>query len=93
MNKMFERSATLRKSNDRLHDRIQSITFTPRTKIEPMIESLENVFEMTYSLATKFQNQLQISEDREVLRAGFVSLRSKIYRDCPEENEINKRAI
>ncbi|EGI65245.1 hypothetical protein G5I_06300 [Acromyrmex echinatior] len=65
-NETFERSTTLHKSNDRSHDRAQPITSTPCAKIVPTIESLENVFETTEdSLATKIQNQLQTSEDRE----------------------------
>ena len=61
----FERSATPRKP-DRSHDRVQPITSTPRTKIVPTIESLNNIFETTEdSLATKVQNRLQTSEGRE----------------------------
>ncbi|EGI66615.1 hypothetical protein G5I_04855 [Acromyrmex echinatior] len=55
-NEMFERSTTLHKSNDRSHDHVQPITFTPRAKIIPMIELLENVFGTTKnSLSTKFK--------------------------------------
>jgi len=36
-----------RKSDDRLHDRVELITSTPRSKIVPTIESLDNVFETT----------------------------------------------
>ena len=74
----FERSTTLHKSNDRSHDDVQPIASTPRAKIVPTIESLENVFETTEdSLATKVQNQLQTSEGREALRAGLGSLVQK----------------
>ncbi|KYN44966.1 hypothetical protein ALC56_00618 [Trachymyrmex septentrionalis] len=73
----FERSMTLHKSNDRSHDDVQPIISTPRAKIVPTIESLENVFETTEdSLATKVQNQ-QTSEDREALRAGLGPLGQK----------------
>ncbi|KYN20068.1 hypothetical protein ALC57_07574 [Trachymyrmex cornetzi] len=56
----------------------EPITFTPRAKIVPTIESLENVFETTEdSLATKVQNQLQTSEGREALRANLDQLGQK----------------
>ncbi|KYN28330.1 hypothetical protein ALC57_02255 [Trachymyrmex cornetzi] len=65
----FEPSATLHKYSDRSRE---PITSTPRAKIVPTIESLENVFETTEdSLATKVQNQLQTSECREALRANL----------------------
>ncbi|KYN31624.1 hypothetical protein ALC56_14123 [Trachymyrmex septentrionalis] len=68
--------ATKRKSRD--EDDVQPIISTPRTKIVPTIESLENVFEMMEdSLATKVQNQLQTSEGREALRAGLSPLNQK----------------
>ncbi|KYN09192.1 hypothetical protein ALC57_18705 [Trachymyrmex cornetzi] len=71
----FEPSATLHKSNDRSRE---PITSTPRVKIVPTIESLENVFETTEdSLATKVQNQLQTSEGREALRANLGPLGQK----------------
>ena len=53
----FERSVTPRKLDDRSHDCVQPITSTPRIKIVPTIESLDNIFETTEdSLATKVQN-------------------------------------
>ncbi|KYN14541.1 hypothetical protein ALC57_13238 [Trachymyrmex cornetzi] len=71
----FEPSATLHKSSDRSRE---PITSTPRAKIVPTIESLENVFETTEdSLATKVQNQLQTSEGREALRANLGPLGQK----------------
>jgi len=58
----FERSAIPCKPDDRSHDRVQPITSTPRAKIIPTIESLDNVFEtMEDSLAMKVQNRLQTS--------------------------------
>ena len=83
----FERSTTLHKSNDRSHYDVQPIASTPRAKIVPTIESLENVFETTEdSLATKVQNQLQTSEGREALRAGLGPSGSKVRRGRPEES-------
>jgi len=74
----FERSATPHKPDDRSHDRVQLITSTPRSKIVPTIESLDNVFETTEdSLATKVQNWLQTSEDREALQANLGPLGQK----------------
>jgi len=74
----FERSATSRKPDDRLHDRIQPITSTPCSKIVPTIESLDNVFETTEdSLATKVQNRLQTSKGREALQADLGPLSQK----------------
>ncbi|KYN21872.1 hypothetical protein ALC57_05766 [Trachymyrmex cornetzi] len=71
----FEPSATLHKSSDRS---CEPITSTPRAKIVPTIESLENVFETTEdSIATKVQNQLQTSEGREALRASLGPLGQK----------------
>jgi len=71
----FERSAIPRKPDDRLHDRVQPITSTLCSKIVPTIESLDNVFETTEdSLATKVQNRLQTSEDREALQADLSPL-------------------
>jgi len=73
----FERSATPCKPDDRSHDRVQPITSTPRSKIVPTIESLD-VFETTEdSLATKVQNRLQTSEDREALQADLSPLGQK----------------
>ncbi|KYN22303.1 hypothetical protein ALC57_05300 [Trachymyrmex cornetzi] len=73
-NETFEHSTSLHKS-DLSHE---PITSTPRVKIIPMIESLENVFEMTEdSLATKVQNQLQTSEGREALRTSLGPLGQK----------------
>ncbi|EGI62915.1 hypothetical protein G5I_08727 [Acromyrmex echinatior] len=63
---------------NRSHDRAQPITSTPRAKIVPTIESLENVFETTEdSLATKVQNQLQTSKGREALRNDLGLLGQK----------------
>jgi len=59
-------------------DRVQPITSIPRSKIVPTIESWDNVFETTEgSLATKVQNQLQTSEDREALQIGLGPLGQK----------------
>ncbi|KYM83648.1 hypothetical protein ALC53_05877 [Atta colombica] len=56
----------------------EPITSTPRTKIVPTIELLDNVFETTEdSLAMKVQNRLQTSEDREALRASLGPLGQK----------------
>ena len=46
----FEHFAIPRKSDDLSHHCVQPITFTPRTTIVPMIESLENVFQTTDDL-------------------------------------------
>ena len=74
----FERSATPRKPDNRSHDRVQLITSTPRTKIVPTIESLNNVLETTEdSLATKVQNRSQTSKDREALQADLGPLGQK----------------
>ncbi|KYN42549.1 hypothetical protein ALC56_03008 [Trachymyrmex septentrionalis] len=74
----FDRYMTLHKSNDRSHNNVQPVTSTPRTKIVPTIESLENVFKTREdSLATEIQNQLQTSKDREVLQAGLGLLSQK----------------
>ncbi|KYQ49727.1 hypothetical protein ALC60_11194 [Trachymyrmex zeteki] len=74
----FERSETLRKSDDRSHDHVQPITSTPCTTIVPPIESFENVFETTDdSFATKVQHRLQTSEGREALRASLGPLGRK----------------
>ncbi|KYN11003.1 hypothetical protein ALC57_16855, partial [Trachymyrmex cornetzi] len=71
----FEPPATLHKSSDRSRE---PITSTPRAKIVPTIESLENVFETTEdSPATIVQNQLQTSEGREALRANLGPLGHK----------------
>ena len=70
----FEHFATLRKSNDRSHDRVQSITFTSHTKIIPTIESLamfSKQWKTRFIEATKIQDQLQTSEGREALQADL----------------------
>jgi len=83
---------TSRKSNDRSHDRVQPITSTLRTKIVPTIESLNNVFETTEdSLATKVQNQLQTSEDRETLRASLGPLGQKYVEAVLRESRNKER--
>ena len=79
---MFKRSATPRKFDDRLHDRVQPIIFTSLVKIISVIKSLENVFETTEdSLATKVQNQLQTSEGRETLQASSDLLGQKYVEE------------
>ncbi|XP_018058117.1 PREDICTED: uncharacterized protein LOC108693592 [Atta colombica] len=70
------RSATPRKSDDRSHDRVQPIISTSYD--DHTIESLKDVFGRTDdSLATKVQNRLQTSEDRETLQAGLGPLGQK----------------
>ncbi|KYM82988.1 hypothetical protein ALC53_06555 [Atta colombica] len=71
-------------------------TSTPRTKIIPTIESLDNVFGTTEdSLATKVQNQLQMSETfREALRVGLSPLGQKyveavLRRTQDKESDID----
>jgi len=87
MKETFEHSVTLGKSNDQLHDHIQPTIYTPRAKIVPTIESLENVFEMTEdSLATKVRNELQMSESRQALRAGFRPAGLKVRRGCSKRS-------
>jgi len=77
----FERSTTLHKSNDRSHDDVQPITFTPHVKIVP-IESLENVFEtMEDSLATfKISCKCRKIERRyKPARACWVKSTSRLF--------------
>jgi len=89
----FERSATPRKSDDRSHDRVQPITSTPHSKIIPTIESLDNVFERTEdSLATKVQNRLQTSEDREALRVGLGPLGQKYVETIPRRTRDKQKS-
>ena len=64
-----------------------------RTKIVPTIESLENVFQTTEDLlATKVQNQLQISEGREALRAGNGLIEGSKYIEAVLRRTQDKKS-
>ena len=79
----FERSVTPRKPDDRLHDRVQPITSTSRSKIIPTIEALDNVFETTEDSSDESSKSVA-----NVGRSKGVASRlgSKVRRGCPEGN-------
>ena len=82
----FERSATPRKFDNRLHNRVQPTTSTLCTMIIP-IESLENVFETMNNLLATNDSKLvaNVGRSRSVVnRLGPVG--SKIRQGCPEGN-------
>jgi len=92
--KRARHSATMRKSDDRSHDRVQPITSTPRTTIVPTIESLEEFFRNDGRFASNEDSKsiVNVGRSRGVASRLGPWVKSTLKLSWGER-EINRRAM